>query len=78
MELQDCYDIYNLLQQKIRNIDKQFENLLSEFIQDSNFMVNTEKLMVKQRKGKNQPKFDLPYFSYLYYGVDLFAVEGIS
>ncbi len=78
LELQDCYDIYNLLQQKIRDIDKQFENLLSEFTQDSNFTVNTEKLTVKQRKGKNQPKFDLSYFSYLYYGVDLFAVEGIS
>ncbi len=78
LELQDCYDMYIFLQQKIKNTDKNIETLLSQFTKKSEFTVNEKTLTVKQRKGKNQPKFDLPYLSYLYYGVDLFAIEGVS
>ncbi len=32
----------------------------------------------KQIKGKNQPRFDLIDLSYKQFGVDLFAIEGVS
>jgi len=78
LELKDCYDIYFLLQEKIKNIDKNIEKLLSDFTAKSHHTIDRKKLTTKQIKGKNQPRIDLPYLSYLYYGVDLFAIEGVS
>lgn len=77
-ELEDCYDIYITLQSKIKNCDKKLENLLKEFTQDSQHDIKGVSLEKKQMKGKNQPKFKLNELSYRYYGVDLFAIEGVS
>jgi len=76
-ELEDCYQIYCMLQSKIASCEKKLEKLLMEFTQDVEIETNV-KLTKKQTKGKNQPKFNLPELSYKFYGVDLFAIESIS
>ena len=77
-ELGDCYQIYNVLQEKIKACDNRLEVLLGEFTEDIYIDEDELKLSKKQTKGKNQPKFDLTTLSYKYYGVDLFAIESIS
>jgi transposase len=77
-ELNDCYDLYNTLQDKILKCDTEIEHLLTSFTEDSVHTIEKKHLTVKQVKGKNQPKFDLSWLSYKYYGVDLFAIEGVS
>lgn len=77
-ELKDCLEIFELLQEKILLCDKQIENLLIEFTKESENNVKGVSLTKKQTKGKNQPKFNLTKLSYQYYGVDLFAIEGVS
>lgn len=77
-ELRDCFEIFEILQKKIQSCDKQIEGLLNESTKDSDNKIVDVCLTKKQTKGKNQPKFDLTKLSYLYYGVDLFAIEGIS
>ena len=77
-ELCDCYDLYKTLQLKIQNCDKRMESLLQLFTDDPENKPKRKSLTVKQRKGKNQLRFDLPWLSYKYYGVDLFAIEGVS
>lgn len=77
-ELEDCYDLYKTLQSKIQNCDKKLEALLIKFTQDSHHNIKDVSLEKKQMKGKNQPKFKLNELSYRYYGVDLFAIEGVS
>ncbi len=77
-ELQDCFELYKILQQKIQNCDKQIENLLNEFTKESEHNTDEAVLVKKQFKGKNQPKFNLSKLSYQYFGVDLFAIEGVS
>lgn len=77
-ELKDCFELYGILQEKIQNCDVQIENLLVEFTKDSENDAREVVLTKKQVKGKNQPKFNLTKLSYQYYGVDLFAIEGIS
>lgn len=77
-ELEDCYDIYKMLQRKIHACDKKIELLLLDFTKDSGFHKDKNELTKKQTKGKNQPKMDLANFSYKYYGVDLMAIESIS
>ena len=76
-ELQDCYDLYYTLQEKIKSVDLKIEHLLEEFTED--VVIEPDVVLTKkQTKGKNQPKFDLPTLSYKYYGVDLFAIESVS
>jgi transposase len=77
-ELEDCYDLYKTLQRKIQDCDKKIEALMIEFTQDNIHNQENECLTKKQVKGKNQPRFNLPELSYSYYGVDLFAIEGVS
>lgn len=77
-ELKDCYELYMLLQEKIKFCDQKISDLLVEFTKDVYCDWNNISLTKKQVKGKNQPKFDLPKLCYKYYGVDLFAVESIS
>lgn len=77
-ELKDCFELYTILQEKIKNCDKQLENLLIEFTKDSDNNADEVVLTKKQTKGKNQPKFNLSKLSYEYFGVDLLAIEGIS
>ena len=67
-----------MIQNKILLCDKKIETLLKDYTKNSSYQINKQGLTKKQVKGKNQPKFELPSLSYLYYGVDLFAIEGIS
>ncbi len=76
-ELKDCYQLYNVFQDKINACETRLQNLLEEFTED--VVIDPEtRLTKKQTKGKNQPKFNLPELSYKFYGVDLFAIESIS
>lgn len=77
-ELKDCLEIYEILQDKIKKCDNQLEQLLLEFTKESNNSVEDIELTKKQTKGKNQTKFNLTELSYKLYGVDLFAIEGVS
>jgi len=76
-ELQDCYQLYSIFQDKIKTCENKLQNLLEEFTEDV-FVAPEIELTKKQTKGKNQPKFDLPALSYKFFGVDLFAIESIS
>lgn len=77
-ELEDCYDLFKILQTKIAVCDTKIESLLTEFTMKSIYTSKNKKLVKKQTKGKNQPKFDISTLSYKKYGVDLFAIEGVS
>jgi len=77
-ELHDCFELYLLLQSKIQRCDQKIEALLIEFTKDVVLTADKDHLTKKQVKGKNQPRFDLTSLSYKYYGVDLFAIEGVS
>lgn len=76
-ELQDCYQLYRVFQDKIKACETKLQHLLEEFTEDVCCDPQI-KLAKKQTKGKNQPKFDLAKLSYKFYGVDLFAIESIS
>lgn len=77
-ELKDCFELYEMYQSKIQSCDTQIESLLIEFthhtVHDTKELILTK----KQIKGKNQPRFDLIDLSYKQFGVDLFAIEGVS
>ncbi len=76
-ELESCYMLYKTFQESIAQCDRRTECLLEAATQE----ICTEsvpKLTKKQLKGKNQQKFNLPLFSYKMFGVDLFAIEGVS
>ena len=76
-ELEDCYQLYQIFQNKIKACESKLKNLLEDFTED--VVIDPEiTLTKKQTKGKNQPKFDLSTLSYKFYGVDLFAIESIS
>lgn len=77
-ELEDCYDLYKIIQQKIQNCDSKAVGLLEQYLNQNNKTTDSKKLTKKQLKGKNQHKFDLPTISNNFYGVDLFAIEGVS
>jgi transposase len=77
-ELEDCYDLYKIIQAKIDVCDKKIEQLLKSYLVADTKIEPRVKITQKQTKGKNQVKFDLPQLSYQYYGVDLFAIESVS
>lgn len=76
-ELNDCFEIYEMLQLKIKGCELKMEALLASFTEDV-YPDPQVRLTKKQTKGKNQPKFDLPKYSYKFYGVDLYAIESVS
>jgi len=77
-ELNDCFEMYEMIQAKIQACDTKIESLLIEFTIDTDHDTKELVLTKKQVKGKNQPKFDLIDLSYKQFGVDLFAIEGVS
>ena len=78
-ELEDCYDLYKIIQAKVEACDKKIEQILKSYlVGNSQINHHSVKITQKQTKGKNQVKFDLPQLSYQYYGVDLFAIESVS
>lgn len=76
-ELKDCYDLFKIFQQKIKNAEWQIEHLLTAFTEFSNNKIEIE-LCKKANTGRNKIGFKLNELSYRYYGVDLFRVEGIG
>lgn len=76
--LEDCYTMYKIVQSKIGKCDSQIEKLLSNEVSEESPNKQQVTLTRKPLKGKNQPKFDLPWISYQYFGVDLFAIDSIS
>lgn len=76
-ELEDCYDLYKILQQKVQRCDNKAVDLLRQYLNQEN-QIAPKTLTKKQVKGKNQQKFNLPLISHNFYGVDLFAIEGVS
>ena len=77
-ELEECFELFEDIQTRIRKADKKMEQLLEEATIESNYKIEVEKLTKKQVKGKNQPRLPLTELSYKYYGVDLFAIESVS
>jgi transposase len=76
-ELKDCYELYQIFQMRMIKCDREIETLLQIAIEKNNPDEVAPKL-TKKKQRKNQPKFDLATLSYLYTGVDLFAIEGVS
>jgi transposase len=77
-ELSDCYDIFKMLQDKIQGCDQKALLLLNQYTKNTGTAGNEKSLVKKQLKGKNQQRFNLPQISNNFYGVDLFAIEGVS
>lgn len=81
-ELKDNYELWQLLQERIVKCDVEIENLLNDFQakqKHSSASANQQVILSKkQLKGKNQPKFNLTESCYNLFGVDLFAIEGVS
>jgi len=75
-ELRDCYELYNILQERIQNVDNEIEKILQVYTEDIH--LDDEVLIKKQLKGKNQPKMDIQRLSKKLLNVDLFAIESIS
>jgi transposase len=76
-ELKSCYQLYKTLQKSIADCDLEIEKILEKAT--AKVIINPSvKLKKKQRKGKNQPRFNLSEYSYKLYGVDLFAIESVS
>ncbi|QYS88464.1 transposase [Flavobacterium davisii] len=75
-ELSDCYDIYRLIQDKIKNTDTRIDQVLKNQTREIVLSEDIE-LVKKQNKGKNQPKFDVQKYSLKLFGVDLFAIESV-
>lgn len=76
-ELQDCYDLFNFTQVKIKKIDNEIEKILA-CVTESIPIDETEVFVKKQTKGKNQPTIDIQKHSKKLLGVDLFAIDSIS
>jgi transposase len=78
-ELKDCYELYQIFQVKMEKCDKEIEQLLKGITTKMNPAAKTSLSKVTQkRQAKNQVNFNLPKLSYVYTGVDLFAIEGVS
>ncbi|MEZ4993648.1 MAG: IS110 family transposase [Saprospiraceae bacterium] len=81
-ELQQCYELYQILEQKRVVCDEKIEELLNARIrrddQQTQYLEQSGNIK-KKRKNKNDPKFDVQRLSYaLFKGIDLSAVDGIS
>jgi transposase len=75
-ELEDCYNFYKYTESKIAGCDVKIESLLQEITLVKKTSQDIK--LSKKQKGKNHIGFDLIKLSYDYYGVDLFAIEGVS
>ena len=76
-ELQDCYELYKIYQDKIKKCDVEIEQIFKNSKMEKGEHKQRE-LTKKQNKGKNQHTFNLPEYSYKILGVDLFAIQGVS
>ena len=73
-QLEQCYELYKIYQQKIAECDKEIEKLLLPFSKSA-----TQYQVPKKRlKSENQHQINLPLYSYNMFGVDLFTIDGVS
>jgi transposase len=75
-ELGQSYELYQIIEDKIKTCDAQIESLLTDFTEQTKN--NTPERPRNKRAWKHQHKFDVSLFSYRMMGVDLFSIEGIS
>jgi transposase len=75
-ELKDCYELYQILQEKVTQCDKMIESLLKQA--STNKALQDKEKLKKKKVNKNSPRFDLSTLSYQYAGVDLFAIDAMS
>ena len=79
--LQQEYDLYKIIQSKIKDCDIAIAKLLSEQINnDENKKILKTETKVYKKANKNAPKnMDLNQLAYQYFGgVDFMSIEGIS
>ncbi len=79
-QLQDEYEIYNSLLERISKCDKQIEKQLDLMATKTNNpdpSSNNIVLTKKPRQGK-QIKIDVSKLSYQYFGVDLMSIDGVA
>ena len=74
-ELTDCYNLHKEFEARILSCDQQIEKILNLLTSNK---ANYGQKLTKKKRSKNQISFDLINLSYLYFGVDLFAIEGVS
>jgi transposase len=75
-ELADCYNLYNYILKRINECDVKIEIIMKEITASCKKPQGLT--LSKKQKGKNHIGFDLITLSYYYYGIDLFAIEGVS
>lgn len=75
-ELQLSYELYQLLQTKIRTCDTEIEKLLTARLKDKQGATITS--IVRKKKNKNAPRMELQQISVQLSGVNLYEIEGVS
>jgi transposase len=81
-ELSQNYELYEFTWQKIRETDKQIENILNNWQKESGDESKRKEYKQRQHKKprqKNDPKFDVKLFAYqMTGGVDLSEITGVN
>ncbi len=73
--LKDCFEAYEILQKRIKQIDKKIKEILDVH---AKYDLPSEKKLIKKQNHKNQINIGLKKLSYAYYGVDLLAIPNVS
>lgn len=74
-ELQDCYELYQGYEQRIRKVDHELSSLLEQVRSREE---TPPVALTRKRAYRNQQHFDVPLLSYQYLGVNLFEIDGVS
>jgi len=74
-ELQDCYELYQVYEQRIARTDRELEALLKQLKPTA---TAPAPVLKRKRSYRNQQQFDVALLSYRYLGVSLFDIDGIS
>lgn len=78
-ELQDEYEIYNSLIERIKNCDKKIEaQLIFMSSKANNEMPDPPIELRKKKRQAKQVNVDVSKLSYQYYGVDLMSIDGVA
>ncbi len=79
-ELKDNLELYETLREKINVLDVQITKLLNETPEVKNTKINIDEVELKKKhiRGKKQTKIPIQKLSYLLYGTDLSAINGVG
>lgn len=82
-ELQQCYEIYQALEQKRLECDERIDQVLNQRVEKSaqqrQLLQDSKAVVKRKRKNKNDPQFNIQHLSYaLFDGIDLSAAPGAS